>query len=84
MTMTIEEYLSPERFPLTTRKGLTPQQHLMIDAFDCDKFRELDEAGQITTERGKALWAELQAKEKEIPRLTRELAEAEASKWKAP
>jgi hypothetical protein len=72
----LQEYLDPTRFPLTTFPNYTPREQLMMDAFNYDKFKELADDGTLQPGRPTALWAEYQAKEPHIARLTRELAEA--------
>jgi hypothetical protein len=76
--MTLQEYLDPQRFPLTTELCYTPRQQLMMDAFNYDKFKEFVDDGVLQPGRPTALWNEYKAKEPHIPRLTRELAEAQA------
>jgi hypothetical protein len=71
--MTLQEYLDPRRFPLTTNAKYTPREQLMMDAFNYDKFKELADDGTLQPGRPMALWAEYQAKEPYIARLTREL-----------
>jgi hypothetical protein len=76
--MTLEEFLDPQRFPLTTQPGLTPHQQLMMSAFNYDKFQELADSGELLPGEPTAIWAELQVKGPHIARLTREVAAAEA------
>ena len=78
VTMTLQEYLDPRRFPLTTQPGYTPRDQLMMDAFNYDKFNELAESGELQAGRRTAIWAELRAKEPHIARLTRELRAADS------
>jgi hypothetical protein len=75
--MTLQEYLDPQRFPLTTEPNYTPRQQLMMDAFNHDKFKEFADDGTLQPGRPTALWEEYRAKAPHIPRLTRELAAAE-------
>jgi hypothetical protein len=75
--MTLQEYMDPTQFPLTTQHGLSPRGQLMIDAVNYDALRELvEEGGQLSDSQG-CRWAELQAKMEHHARLTRELREAE-------
>ncbi len=60
--MTLAEYMDPERFPLTTQKGLRPEQQLMIDAFNYDDVRTDREEGREVRPEDAALVAELEAK----------------------
>ncbi len=78
--MTLQEYMNPGRFALTTQRGLSPKNQLLLDAFNYDQMREyLEDGGTVDDldEEATARWAELQAKIAEQPRLLRELREAE-------
>ena len=77
--LTLREYLDPRRFPLTTNAKYTPREQLMMDAFNHDKFQEFADDGTLRPGEPTALWREYQAKAPHIPRLTRELAEAEVA-----
>lgn len=67
--MTIDEYLDPERFPLTTRPGLSPGQQFRADAYDLKRLREYVSAGGAVSDRKRARLAELEAKEQARPAL---------------
>ncbi len=75
--MTLAEYMDPAKFPLTTQKGLTPQQQMMIDAVNYDELKEKRDAGVVFTSRQAALWAEQEAKHAARPQVA---AEANAVK----
>src|SRR4051794_32214611 len=55
-TMNLQDYLDPKRFPLTARPDYTPQQQLMMDAFNFDKFKEFADAGTLEAGRPTAIW----------------------------
>ncbi|MEB3160796.1 MAG: hypothetical protein VKL20_05000 [Synechocystis sp.] len=38
MTLTLDDYLNPDKFPLTSQKGLSAQQQFRIDAFNYDNL----------------------------------------------
>jgi hypothetical protein len=78
--MTLTEYLDATRFPITTQKGLDPSGQLLIDAYNIDRFREWAEAGELTSERQRAGWAELVVKAMHLARLAREVRAAEKGK----
>lgn len=59
--MTPAEYISGERFPLTTQAGLSAQNQLLIDAFNLDELRAWAADNPLTDEQ-RALLAELEAK----------------------
>jgi hypothetical protein len=81
MPLTIEEYMDPDRFPLTTQKGLSPKNQLFLDAFKYDGMRqEVEEEGRKPDDHFRQVWAELEVKVKDIPRLAAE----EAAKEKKP
>lgn len=80
--MTLQEYLDPKRFPLTTEPDYTPKQQLMMDAFNYDQLKEYAEDHKLTEEEGK-LFAELSEKQQHNGRLTAELAEAAMNKDKS-
>lgn len=76
--MTLDEYLDPQRFPLTTRTHYTPKDQLFMDAFNYDGGKEyLEDGNEFTDEEDKQRWAELCEKMKHMGRLTGELADAE-------
>lgn len=60
--MTLAEYMDPARFPLTTQKGLTPEQQMMIDAVNYDDLREMEAAGRPLTGDTARRAAELRTK----------------------
>ena len=67
--MTLDEYMDPRRFPLTTRLGLTPRLQFLADAADLDRLYAQFAAGDTPTEE---LWlklAELEEKAKVRPSL---------------
>jgi hypothetical protein len=60
--MTLADYMSPERFPLTTQQGLEPKDQMLIDAFNYDDLAESVEFGQPLTDEQLRRWAELKEK----------------------
>ena len=71
--MTVDEYMDPQRFPLTTQKGLSPEQQMMIDAFNLDSMREGLELGEVYEGEALARSGELEEKAAHRPRLYQEL-----------
>lgn len=60
--LTLEEYLSPKMFPLTTQAGLTPSQQLLIDAYNFDEMAEALTMGAILTPEKESVLNELRVK----------------------
>ncbi len=60
------DYTSAEKFPLTTQKGLSPSDQLMIDAHNLDALREYAEDHALKADEQELL-AELEAKAKVAP-----------------
>jgi hypothetical protein len=67
--MTISDYLSKGRFPLTTRQGLSALQQLRIDALTHDAVKAYLENGRMPSAELRARWAELQEKRPHQARL---------------
>lgn len=59
-TATIDD----SKFPLTTQKGLSPQDQAMIDAINLDELREAVQLGEHLSERQKQRLQELETKDK--------------------
>jgi hypothetical protein len=57
-------YLDPQRFPLTTQKGLNLREQKMIDAVNKDDLRRMKEDGASFTPRQESIWQEFEAKAK--------------------
>ncbi len=57
-----EIYTSPERFPLTTQKGLTFLQQARIDAFNYDSYQEGMRNGYRMTKEDRQRFKELSDK----------------------
>lgn len=73
--MTIDEYLDPKRFPLTSHGYKDPKDQLMMDAFNYDQMKEhIDNGGKFTDEETQR-YAEFEEKMKHNARLTGELAQ---------
>ncbi len=70
--MTLEEYLSPELFPLTTQEGLEPEQQFFLDAYRADAIKEMEELGQPFTPRGEQIRVEIQHKMESYQELLKE------------
>jgi hypothetical protein len=77
--MTITEYTDPARFPLTTQRGLSARNQLLIDAVNFDALRKFLDEGGIPGENQRGRWAELQEKMQHHARRTAELAQAEGT-----
>jgi hypothetical protein len=60
--MDMNNYIDPEKFPLTTQKGLSLHDQKRIDAFNYDALNELISEGAELTGKQQALWAEHQIK----------------------
>jgi hypothetical protein len=43
--LTPDEYLCPDRFPLTTHPGLSLDQQMLLDAVQYDEIQEKQESG---------------------------------------
>ena len=77
--MTLDDYMSAARFPLTSQKGLSARQQFMIDAFNND---QTPPPGYTRDEEGKRRKAELVEKVAAQPALLRKMDEAESAKKK--
>jgi hypothetical protein len=71
MNLTPDEYLSPDRFPLTSCPGLSLDQQMLIDAIQYDELRDKQEAGVVLAGNMLALRAELARKVDDHCRLRR-------------
>ena len=71
MILTPEDYLSPDRFPLTSCPGLSLDQQMLIDAFRFDDLRAKQEAGVVLGGDLLAVRAELACKVDDQCRLRR-------------
>jgi hypothetical protein len=60
--MEAKEYLDPERFPLTTQRGLTLQQQQLLDAANLDDLREWLAQGKALSDAQRRALAELEEK----------------------
>ncbi len=69
--MTLSDYMSAARFPLTSQKGLSARQQFMIDAFNDD---QKPPPGYVRDEEGERRKAELVEKVAAQPSLLREMA----------
>lgn len=72
--MTVQEYMSPQRFPLTTQIGLRPDQQMLIDAQNYDEFEEALKGGGtgITPEEaaiGRELYEKMQSRDEVLAQL---------------
>ncbi|MEB3160303.1 MAG: hypothetical protein VKL20_02450 [Synechocystis sp.] len=62
MSLTLNDYLNPEKFPMTTQKDLSPSQQFRIDAFNYDSLIQyLDEGGTLD-QKQQAILKELEVK----------------------
>ena len=71
--MTLDQYMSPKWFPLTTQPGLTPRLQFMTDAVNYDQLREYLDTGATPTEEQWLRFVELDAKMAARPALLAEL-----------
>lgn len=60
--MTLQEYMSPTYFPLTTQPGLDPLQQIRLDAANYDEFAEAERNHHPLDEHQRAVGRELEAK----------------------
>jgi hypothetical protein len=60
--MTLADYMDPERFPLSTQKGLEPKDQMLIDAINYDDLAEARELGTFDPVKHGPIAAELDAK----------------------
>ncbi|HEY7153112.1 MAG TPA: hypothetical protein VH575_04035 [Gemmataceae bacterium] len=70
--MTLSDYIDLARFPLTTQRGLSPKNQLLIDAVNFDLLREFLEEGGLPTESQRRRWDEFREKMKHHAVLTEE------------
>jgi hypothetical protein len=75
--MNLNEYLDAARFPLTTQRGVSAEEQLLIDASRHDRLKEFLEDGGILTAEQQKRWDELQAKMQHHAELTAEVTLAE-------
>ena len=75
--MKLSDYLSREKFPLTSRPALSAREQLMLDAFNNNQLAELVEEGKPLTAEQKARWAEYQEKAKAFKEVSRQVTELE-------
>lgn len=61
-SITFDEYLSPARFPLTTRPGITSGEQVAADVLDLGHLRELRATGHVLARDELARLAELETK----------------------
>jgi hypothetical protein len=73
--VTLDEYLDPRRFPLTTRPGLTPRLQFLADAADLDRLYAQFAAGDTPTEELWLMWDELEEKAMARPALLAQLSD---------
>ena len=76
--MTFSDYLDLARFPLTTQRGLSPKNQLLIDTVNFDLLREFLEEGGLPTESQRRRREEFREKMKHHVVLTEELTRKEA------
>jgi hypothetical protein len=51
--LTLDDYMNPARFPLTTQGGLTPRQQMLIDAVNLGDVQRAEEEGRaLDPDRG--------------------------------
>jgi hypothetical protein len=71
--MTLSDYMSPEKFPLTSQRGLLAEQQFKIDAFNHDQMKEyLEQGGHLDADQ-QARWKELQEKVAAHPALLEDM-----------
>ncbi len=82
--LTLVEYTSPERFPVTSlpRYAGDPGTQLRMDAFNLDQLNEGLELGEMFNDRQRAALAELQEKQPHMQRLMQELRDQEKAAGK--
>lgn len=74
--MTITEYMNPEKFPMTSQKGSSPENQLWLDAFNYDQLEEAIAGGLQMNEMQIKARAELKIKRPWMAELTKQLAAA--------
>lgn len=77
--MTLSDYMSAARFPLTSQRGLSARKQFMIDAFNND---QTPPPRYVMTDEDERRKAELVEKVAAQPALLREMDEAEMAKEK--
>lgn len=74
--VTLQEYMSPAVFPLTTQPGLAPEDQMFIDAVNHDELNEIADLGRPLSAYQRAMLAEYNAKLAARPALQQQLAAA--------
>lgn len=77
--MTLDEYMSPSRFPLTTQCGLSPEEQMLIDSINYDEFVEHEANGLVPPE-DLAIGLELKEKRAAMPSVAKQWAELQRAK----
>lgn len=67
--MTLEEYMSEARFPLTTQVGLTASQQLSLDSYNWDSLGEMIDNQEPLDEEQKQIFQELKEKRQHMAEL---------------
>jgi len=65
----LDEYMNPEKFPLTSQKGLSVDKQKLIDNFNYNQLLEAEELGEELNERQKLIARELREKKKLLQEL---------------
>src|ERR1700722_3355947 len=80
--MKLSDYMNPEKFPLTSQKGLSAEKQFMLDAYNLDQIKQhLGQGGTLTDDQ-QALLKELTDKAEARPELMPEVT-AETARRKA-
>jgi len=74
--MTITEYMNPEKFPMTSQKGSSPENQLWLDAFNYDQLEEAVANGHQMDEEQIQIRKELAIKRPWMAELTKQIAPA--------
>ncbi len=75
--MTIQEYLSPQYFPLTTQAGLAPLDQLQLDALNYDEYAAAQRKREPLDDRERAVGRELETKHAARDSVLRQIQEQE-------
>ncbi|MEB3193188.1 MAG: hypothetical protein VKL42_22835, partial [Snowella sp.] len=62
MPLSLDDYLNPDKFPVTSREGLSAQQQFRIDAFNYDNLVRYKDEGNALDEEQVAILKELEVK----------------------
>ena len=60
--MTVQEYMNPQMFPLTSQEGLTPEKQIQLDSLNFDEYQKAKRAHEPMNEHERRVGYELECK----------------------